>query len=83
MVLSLPSLPLPPPTVSVSQGGIDIPMFMQLSRLESKEHFLGMLPEGMSATIVCIEQVGVGRVPVWRAGNFCLRVCDPALLLPV
>jgi hypothetical protein len=41
------------------QGGIDIPMFMQLSRLESKEHFLGMLPEGMSATIVCIEQVRV------------------------
>ena len=32
-------------------------MFMQLNKLESKEHFLGMMPPGMVVTVVCIEQV--------------------------
>ena len=39
------------------QDGRDVPLYMQLNKLESKEHFLGMLPAGMDATIVCIEQV--------------------------
>ena len=39
-------------------GDKDVPLFMQLNKLDSKEHFLGMLPAGVSATVVCIEQVG-------------------------
>ena len=26
-------------------------------QVESKEHFLGMMPRGMSVTIVCVEQM--------------------------
>ena len=41
----------------VLQCARDIPLYIQLNRLESKEHFLSIIPSTMNTTIVCIEQV--------------------------
>ncbi len=52
---------LTPCSLSPLQGGTDVPLYLQVNRLESKEHFLSVVPPNMSVTVVCIEQVrGVG-----------------------
>jgi hypothetical protein len=41
-----------------------VPLYLQVNKLESKEHFLSIVPPEMSVTVVCIEQVNAGRVCV-------------------